>query len=242
MSSVSVDEASPDGLCRASGRERTVRILLAADKDVFRNGLCVLLSQIPGAEVVGAAADRDDLLRKSALHVPDVLVASASLLTAHDFEAVCLLAGGIVGGIVMVAEDDTDELLREALAAGVRGYLPLDSPQSDFHAAVRAVVDGGAFLPTHITRRLFGNFHLVPRRSDEPAELRTLSRRERQVLLLIGGGRNNREIARNLSLSEATVKSHVSRILAKLNLRDRVHVAQLVWRLGLDVQGAAQQP
>ncbi|MFB6888207.1 DNA-binding response regulator [Kitasatospora sp. NPDC056327] len=192
------------------------------------------------AEIVGTATGRDELLGKSVSLVPDVLVVSASLLTADGFEAVGMLPGGIE--IVMVAEYDTDELLRGALAAGVRGYLPLDCPQSDFHAAVRAVVNGGAFLPARITRRLFGNFHLVPRRSDEPAELRVLSRRERQVLLLIGGGRNNREIARNLSLSEATVKSHVSRVLAKLNLRDRVHAAQLVWRLGLDAPGPPGGP
>ncbi|WP_190344312.1 response regulator transcription factor [Streptomyces venezuelae] len=215
---------------------------MAEERDVYRNGLLVLLSQIADAEVIGIAVDREELARQSALLRPDVLVAGASLVVPDGFPPVSRLPGGDPvgtpgcgpGGSIMVAECDTDELLRAALAAGAHSYLPLSAPREDFGAALRAVAAGGAFLPADVTRRLFGNFHLVPRRADEPVELRLLSKRERQVLLLIGGGSNNREIARNLMLSEATVKSHVSRILAKLKLRDRVHVAQLVWQLGLD--------
>ncbi|MFF8789326.1 LuxR C-terminal-related transcriptional regulator [Streptomyces sp. NPDC015125] len=209
---------------------------------MYRNGLLVLLSQIADADVVGTAVDREELAHQSALLAPDVLVAGASLVVPDGVAAVCRLPSGVSSGTVMVAESDTDELLRAALAAGVRSYLPLSAPREDFGAAIRAVAAGGAFLPTDVTRRLVGNFHLVPRQADEPMELRLLSERERQVLLLIGGGRTNREIARNLQLSEATVKSHVSRILAKLKLRDRVHVAQLVWRLGLDAPRPLQQP
>lgn len=240
MGMISLGEAPPSHPHDPT-RSPAIRIGLAEDKEVCRSGLAVLLGQLPGAEVVATAADRDELLRQTALLTPDVLVVGASLLTPDGFELLCLLPSDFSGGTVMVTDHDTDDLLCKALAAGIRSYLPLGSSSEDFHAAIRAVAAGGAFLPTHITSRLFGNFHLIPRRSDEPTELSALSEREREVLLLIGGGRNNREIARSLRLSEATVKSHVSRILAKLKLRDRVHVAQLVWRLGLNVPHPAPQ-
>lgn len=233
MGLLSMSEAPPSHPCGPT-RSPAIRIVLAEDRDVCRNGLSVLLAQLPGAEVVATAADREGLLRQTALLTPDVLVAGATLVAPDRFGLLNLLPPGS-GGTVMVTDQDTDDLLCQALAAGVRSYLPLGSPREDFHAAIRAVAAGGAFLPTQVTSRLFGNFHLVRRRRDEPVELSALSEREREVLLLIGGGRNNREIARSLRLSEATVKSHVSRILAKLKLRDRVHVARLVWRLGLDV-------
>jgi DNA-binding NarL/FixJ family response regulator len=229
-------EAASSWRCASTEAEPVpeVRILLAEDKDVHRSGLLVLLSQITGAQVVGTAVDREELAHRSAELLPDVLVAGASMIVSDGFATVRRLPSGVSRGTIMVADCDTDELLLAALAAGVRGYLPLSAPREDFGSAIRAVAADGAFLPTGVTRRLFGNFHLVPRQADEPVELRLLSERERQVLLHIGGGRSNREIARSLRLSEATVKSHVSRILTKLKLRDRVHVAQLVWRLGLD--------
>ncbi|QCW79955.1 response regulator transcription factor [Streptomyces sp. S6] len=240
MGQISASGAGSGRSCAPTETEPVsrVRILLAEDKDVHRNGLLVLLSQISGAEVVGTAVDREELARRSTELMPDVLVAGASMLGPDGFTTVRRLPGGII----VVADCDTDEVLLAALAAGVRGYLPLSAPREDFGTAIRAVAADGAFLPTDVTRRLFGNFHLVPRQADRPAELRLLSERERQVLLLIGGGRSNREIARSLRLSEATVKSHVSRILAKLKLRDRVHVAQLVWRLGLNSPLHLHQP
>lgn len=223
----------PCGATPADEPGARVRILLAEDRDVYREGLFVLLSEIANAEVVGTAVDRKELVHHSARLSPDVVVAGTSLVLPDGLPALSRLPEAVSGNTVMAAERDTDELLSAALAAGVHGYVPLSSPREDFDAAIQAVAAGGGFLPTHVTRRLVRNFHLVPRRTDRPAELELLSEREQQVLLLVGDGRSNREIARTLRVSEATVKSHVSRVLAKLELRDRVHAAQLVWRLGL---------
>lgn len=237
MGQTSPGQLAPHRPCDVGAREEPdvrVRILLAEDRDVYRNGLFVLLSEIADAEVVGTAVDREELVHQSARLVPDVVVAGSSLVLPDGLAMVSRLPSAVSGSTVMAAERDTDELLRAALAAGVHSYVPLSAPREDFDAAIQAVAAGGAFLPTDVTRRLVRNFHLVPRRTDRPAELELLSERERQVLLLVGDGRSNREIARKLKVSEATVKSHVSRILAKLELRDRVHAAQLVWRLGLD--------
>ncbi|AOT61484.1 Transcriptional regulatory protein DegU [Streptomyces rubrolavendulae] len=207
---------------------------MAEDRDVYREGLFVLLSEIANADVVGTAVDRKDLVHQSTRLMPDVVVAGTSLVLPDGLPMLSRLSEAVSGSTVMAAEHDTDELLRAALAAGVHGYVPLSSPREDFDAAIQAVAAGGGFLPARVTRRLVRNFRLVPRRTDRPAELELLSEREQQVLLLVGDGRSNREIARTLRVSEATVKSHVSRVLAKLELRDRVHAAQLVWRLGLD--------
>ncbi|MFJ8692616.1 LuxR C-terminal-related transcriptional regulator [Streptomyces roseolilacinus] len=206
--------------------------MLAEEKDVYRSGIMALLERIPEVDVI-SARDRDELFTVAEKTEPHVMIIGSSLLAPNGFELLHLLSGESSLGAVMVADDDTDTLLHRALEAGVKAYLPVSSPQSDFVAAIRAVAEGGAFLPAGVTRRLFGGFRLVPRARDVPAELRLLSAREREVLRLIAKGSNNREIGRGLNLSEATVKSHVSRILAKLHLRDRVHAALFIWQLGL---------
>ncbi len=131
-----------------------VRILLAEDRDVYREGLFVLLSEIANAEVVGTAVDRKELVHQSTRLSPDVVVAGTSLVLPDGLPALSRLPEAVSGNTVMAAERDTDELLSAALAAGVHGYVPLSSPREDFDAAIQAVAAVEASCrPCHPTSR-----------------------------------------------------------------------------------------
>ncbi|CAL9430875.1 hypothetical protein SUDANB95_02032 [Actinosynnema sp. ALI-1.44] len=215
---------------RSARARRGIAVLLADDHEVILDGLRAVLARDDAITVVGAVHGVPELLDRIGRDQPDVVLVGASLLRVDDFRVARLLAGQRV---VVATQDDSDELLVSAIAAGVSGYLPLGSPGEEFPRAIRAVAEGGAYLPAHVTKRVFESFQIIPLPDPSAPALLSLTEREGQVLRAIGQGRSNREIAREFEVSETTVKSHVSRVLAKLELRDRVQAALLAWRLGL---------
>lgn len=218
-----------------------IKVLLADDEDLVRSGLRMILSSVGDIEVVAECDDGHlvaDLARQHRPHVvlldirmrtSDGLVALRRLRTLPDPPRVCILT-----------TFDVDEYVSEALRLGAAGFLLKDTEPEQLVKAVRDLARGGAVLDPGVAARVLAAV-ADGERMAEPARrlLQSLSEREREVLVLIAKGLSNTEIARKLFLSEATVKTHVGRILAKLELRDRVQAVVLAYETGLVRPGDA---
>jgi DNA-binding NarL/FixJ family response regulator len=214
-----------------------IRVVLVDDDAMVRTGLRLILSAAPDIEVVGEAADgaaASVLVRRER---PDVVLLDVrmpgldGLAAARDL----LADAAAPWRIVMLTTFDLDEYVYAALAAGASGFLLKDVPPERLVAVVRQVSDGDVLLAPEITRRLVARY-AQPRRGPDP--LAPLTDREREVLALIARGLSNVEIAAALHLGEATVKTHVGRILAKLDLRDRAQAVVAAYEAGLVRPGA----
>ena len=217
-----------------------IRVLVVDDQELVRLGFCVILDAADGITVVGEAANGEAAVAQVAAHAPDVVLMDIRMPGMDGLEATRRISGGQSGApkVVMLTTFDLDDYVYEALRAGASGFLLKDSPRHDLIAAVRAAAAGDALLAPSVTRRLIEAFaRRPPETSPSPSQLASLTARERDVLLLLARGRSNAEIAEVLFVSEATVKTHVGNLLAKLGLRDRVQAVILAYETGIVVPG-----
>ncbi len=221
------------------------RILLVDDQELLRVGFRMVLDAQPDLEVIGEAADGQQAISLVLEHEPDVVLMDVRMPGTDGVRATeIIVASGSPSRVIILTTFDLDEYAYAALRAGASGFLLKDAPPSDLISAIRAVASGDAVVAPSTTRRLLDTLaHRLPAPSDPlvapyggedgPPALGLLTPREREVMLAVAHGLSNAEIARDLVLSEATVKTHVGRILAKLELRDRVQIVVFAYDNGL---------
>lgn len=216
-----------------------IRVLLVDDQAMVRAGLRMVLSAETDVEVVGEASDGAEALRLVARHTPDVVLLDVRMPGMDGLEAARRMSQDAGGpGILMLTTFDEHEIVDEALSTGVAGFLLKASSPEQLVDAVRAVAAGSGVLDPAITRHVIDRFATAPRVDPgAAATLADLSPREVDVLKLVAAGRSNAEIASILFLGEATVKTHVSRMLLKLGLRDRVQAVAFAYESGLLTPG-----
>ena len=212
-----------------------IRVVLADDQDLVREGLRMMLEAEPDIEVVGEARNGLEALDAARAHDPDVLLMDLRMPELDGLDATARLVGSNARTLVLVLTTfDLDEYVYRAMKAGASGFLLKDANREQLASAVRTVAAGDTLLAPAITRRLIEDFCCRPPPSAAPPAVATeLSPRELEVFRLLAQGRSNAEIAGQLFLSEATVKSHVARILNKLQLRDRVQAIVLAYESGI---------
>jgi DNA-binding NarL/FixJ family response regulator len=223
-----------------TARVRT-RILVCEDHELVRAGYVTILSAQPDFEIVGEAGNGIEAVALAERLAPDLVIMDIRMPLLDGIEATRRLAGPGSAAelkILVVTTFNLDQYVFEALRAGASGFLVKDSPPADLIAAVRTIASGNALLAPEVTRRLIGRFGERIKHSTghagkirEVAEL--LTDREREVLRLVAAGMSNAEIAAALFIGIETVKTYVSRILAKLHLRDRVQAVVLAYKIGL---------
>jgi DNA-binding NarL/FixJ family response regulator len=216
-----------------------VRILVADDHQVVRAGFAALLDTQPDFTVIGTASDGTEAVRIGREMRPDVVLMDVRMPGIDGIEATRQLAASLTDGprILILTTFDLDEYVYDALCAGASGFLLKDVTAERLFDAVRIVAAGEALLAPSVTRRLISEFALQHHKPEAPAAgaLAALTPREIQVLLLIAEGLSNPEIAVRLVVSEETVKTHVSRVLSKLSLRDRTQAVIAAYESGLVV-------
>jgi DNA-binding NarL/FixJ family response regulator len=203
----------------------TIRVLVADDQDAVRAGLVLILRAAADVEVVGEAADGESAVEQALALRPDVVVMDVRMPRLDGISATRVLVGAGVLGVLVLTTFDLDEYVFGALRAGAAGFLLKDADAADLVAAVRTVARGDGVVAPAVTRRVIAAFAGTP--DPRPVDLSLLTAREREVFDCLGDGLSNAEIAGRLGMAEATTKTHVSRILAKLDLRSRVQAAIL---------------
>ena len=217
-----------------------IRILIADDQDLVRAGLRMILEAADELEVVAEAHDGEAAVELALLHAPDVVLMDLRMPRCDGIQATRKLAATTSAPkIIVLTTFDTDDNVYDALAAGASGFLLKTAPPTRLIDAIRCVHSGEALLAPSVTQRLIQQ-HLTHSRPDPSLaeRLDVLTDREREVLTLIGRGRSNTEIAQQLVVSEATVKTHINHVLGKLELRDRVQAVVLAYESGLITVGA----
>ncbi|MFD3679388.1 response regulator [Streptomyces sp. NPDC058613] len=220
------------------------RVVIADDQDLVRTGFRLILTA-RGIDVVGVAADGAEAVEAARRLRPDVALLDIRMPNMDGLQAARLILADVPEcRVIMLTTFDLDDYVYAALAAGASGFLLKDVTPEHLAAAIRLVGTGDALLAPSITRRLVercGPGAAAPGRTATAAvhrDLAALTPREREVLTLMGHGRSNAELARELTLSEATVKTHVARIFAKLSLRDRAQAVVLAYETGLVTPGS----
>ncbi|MGW3568239.1 response regulator transcription factor [Streptomyces sp. NPDC000941] len=213
----------------------TIRVLLADDQPLVRAALRMVITDTPGVEVVGEAGDGAEAVRLTGELAPDVVVMDIRMPGMDGIEATRLIATGAgTTRVVVLTTFDDDDYVYGALRAGASGFLVKDMALDDILAAVRVVASGDALIAPSVTRRLIKEFAARPAATPPPrAELSGITDREREVLTLVGSGLSNAEIAGQLCISVATAKTYLTRLLAKLDARDRVQLVILAYEAGL---------
>ncbi|MEV6343742.1 response regulator transcription factor [Actinoplanes sp. NPDC051851] len=229
--------ASAD-LCALPAESEAPRVLIVDDQELIRAGFRMILT-VRGITVVGEAADGAGAVAAERRLAPDVVLMDIRMPTMDGLEATRrILARSPRCRVLMLTTFDLDRYVYVALAIGASGFLLKDVTADHLANAVRLVGTGDALLAPSITRRLVERFAGGPtERSTAHRDLTPLTPREREVLTLLGRGLSNTEIAATLTLSEATVKTHVARIFAKLDLRDRAQAVVLAYETGLVTPG-----
>ena len=224
----------------------TVRIVVADDHQVVRAGFAGLLGTQPDFTVVGTAGDGAEAVRICRELRPDVVLMDVRMPGMDGIEATRQLAGqdGEAPRVLILTTFDLDEYVYDALCAGASGFLLKDVTAERLFEAVRVVAAGEALLAPAVTRRLISEFaRLRPHAAAPPAgRLAALTPRETQVLKLVAEGLSNPEIAARLFVTDETIKSHVSRMLSKLGLRDRTQAVVAAYESGLVVPGSSAPP
>jgi len=222
----------------------SIRVLIVDDQALVRAGFRMILESEPGIEIVGEASDGLEALERAREHAPDVVLMDIRMPNLDGLEATRRLVGGGYDGlrVLMLTTFDLDEYVYEALRAGASGFLLTDTPPEQLVAAIQVIASGDALLSPTITKRVIEEFIRRPPSTLEtalPAALGELTARELEVLGFMARGLSNAEIAKDLFVSETTVKTHVARILMKLDLRDRVQAVVYAYESGLVQPGAA---
>jgi len=212
-----------------------IRVLLADDQTMVRAGFAMILDAQPDIEIVGEADDGERAIAQAARLQPDVIVMDIRMPKLDGVSATrsVLAQSKDFPRVLVVTTFDIDQYVFDALRAGASGFLLKNAPPEELVRAVRIVAAGDSLLAPEVTRHLIEAFCLQPATSASPSQLQELTARERQVLELIARGLSNTEIAELLVVSHGTVKTHVARILMKLDLRDRIQAVVLAYETGL---------
>ncbi|MFH8556238.1 response regulator [Streptomyces celluloflavus] len=216
----------------------TLRVLLADDQPLVRSGLRVLISGTPDLDTVGEAATGTEAVALAKDVHPDVVVMDIRMPGMDGIEATRLITAGTGAPRVLILTTfDEDDYVYGALRAGASGFAVKDMALDDILSAIRVVAAGDALIAPGVTRRLIADFldRPAPGPKHTPRLLKGITEREREVLTLVGLGRSNGEIADELTITAATAKSHVARLLSKLNARDRVQLVIIAYETGLVV-------
>jgi DNA-binding NarL/FixJ family response regulator len=216
-----------------------IRVLLVDDQELVRTGFRMILADEDGIEVVGEAGDGREAVAAASRLRPDLIVMDIRMPVMDGVEATRQLAGDADAGsgprVLILTTFDGDEHVVEALRAGASGFLLKDVTPTDFVRAIRIVAAGDALISPSVTRRLLERFARLAVPADErhAQALHQLTQREQEVLKLVAQGLSNGEIAERLTLAEPTVKTHVSHLLMKLDLRDRAQLVVLAYEVGV---------
>jgi DNA-binding NarL/FixJ family response regulator len=220
--------ANADGSSR-----RPITVLIADDQQMVRRGFRVILEAEQGISVVAEAGDGREAVELVRRHAPAVALLDIRMPVMDGLRAARqILTPSSRTRVLILTTFDADEYVYEALRAGASGFLLKDAPADQLVTAVRSLAAGDALIDPVITRRLISRFALAARPAGLPDELSQLTPRELEVLRLVARGLSNIEIAQELVVEENTVKTHVSRVLTKLGLRDRVQAVVLAYELG----------
>ena len=216
----------------------TVRVVVADDQELVRAGFSMILDAQPDIEVVAEAGDGAQAVAAVREHRPDLLLLDIRMPVMDGIEAARVVCADGECRVLMLTTFDLDDYVYDALRAGASGFLLKDVRRDDLVHAVRVVAAGESLLAPSVTTKLIAEFTTrTMRPSAPPARLDVLTARERETLRLIARGLSNAEIARELVVSEHTVKTHVSNVLTKLGLRDRVQAVIAAYESGLTVPG-----
>ena len=216
-----------------------IRVLVADDQAMVRAGFAALLAAQPDIEVVGQAENGAEAVALAAATAPDVVLMDVRMPVLDGIAATRQVIAGTPGTrVVVLTTFDVDDYVLDAIRAGASGFLLKDAPPDDLVAAVRIVARGDALLAPSVTRRLIERLAVgASSPPASPSALPELTQREREVLVEVAKGRSNQEIAAALVIAEQTVKTHVSRVLGKLGLRDRAQAVVAAYESGLVVAG-----
>jgi DNA-binding NarL/FixJ family response regulator len=220
----------------------SVSVLVCDDQGLVRTGFKMIVDAQPDLEVVGEARDGLEAVAVARQRHPDVVLMDIRMPQLDGLEATRRLTTDPLtqrSRVVVLTTYDSDEFVYEALRAGASGFLLKDAPAEELVSAIRVVASGDALLAPSITRRLIEEFAKRPVPSAPPPELASLTEREVEVLKLVSRGLSNAEIAKELFVGEGTVKTHVSHLLTKLQLRDRVQAVVVAYETGLVKAGGA---
>ena len=217
----------------------SIRVLLADDQSMVRAGFRMILGSEPDIEVVGEAANGEQATAATRRLQPDVVLMDVQMPGGDGLEATRRITESpdLVSRVVILTTFELDEYVFEALRAGASGFLLKNAPPEELVEAVRVVAAGDALLAPSVTRRIIEKFSRRPVEADVRARVESLTQREREVLVSLARGRSNSELAAELFVTEGTVKTHVSSLLAKLELRDRVQAVVLAYESGLVTPG-----
>ena len=209
-----------------------IRVLLVDDEELVRTGLRMILDAEPDLEVVGEAGDGAQAVSRAEDLKPDVVLMDIRMPRVNGIDATRALRDSPTSpAVIVLTTFDLDEHVYEALSAGASGFLLKDAPAGQLVHAIRVAAEGEAMLAPSVTRRLISRFtESRPARAELPADL---TARETEVLVLLAEGLSNAEIAERLVVGDATVKTHVARVLTKCGVRDRVQAVVLAYRSGL---------
>jgi DNA-binding NarL/FixJ family response regulator len=226
---------------QGAGPPVSIRVVLADDQGLLRKGFRMILEAEDDLEVIGEAADGLAAVRLVELYAPDVVLMDVRMPSLDGIEATrSITSSGSLSRILILTTFDLDEYAFSALRAGASGFLLKDVPPHELTQAIRTVARGDAVVSPRVTKRLLEEYadqlpdlSLSAPGDAVPSALSALTEREREVLMAVADGLSNAEIAERLFVSEATVKSHVGRVLAKLGLRDRVQAVVMAFQTGL---------
>ena len=215
-----------------------IKVLIADDQALVRGAFKALIEAVPGMTVVGTAADGAQAVDLAAERSPDIVLMDVRMPRMDGIEATRRLLAQdhrpTPPRVLILTTFDLDEYVFTALRAGASGFLLKDTPPDDLLTAIRVIAAGEALLAPSVTRRLIAEFTTRPEPATTPRRsLDAITDRERDVLTLIGRGLSNSEIAQHLHLAQATVKTHIGRLLAKLNARDRAQLVIAAYESGL---------